>query len=382
MNWRRIYERYPVNGHLIWVNNCGTTPAGSHIVDAMTRFLQGYARRGTLTRAARYGDVQRRIKAILAPLLNCHPDELGLIHHTAEGMNFISHGLPLKPADEILLLENEYPSNVYPWRHWTQKGVALRTVPMAETPEGFLENFRRSLTPAVRVAALSAVHWCTGMPLPLAQIGALCRERGVELVVDGAQGVGMRAIDVQACHIAYMAFPTWKWLMGPLGMGVLYVRRDRLGKLSPVFVGTESVVDDERYLPYRDELKPSTDRFTISTANFNDWVYFLAALEMLEEVGFDRVRLRLAELSEHLCAGLRNVGCRVLSDAFPADRSAICVFESPTATAAEIMARFKRAGIVAAERLGRVRLSPHIYNSFEQLDRVVQVVQSGVSGEP
>ncbi len=379
MNWQAVYDRYPVNGHLIWLNNCGTTPAGTHIVDAMTRFLQGYARRGTLTRTARYGDVQRRIKAILAPLLNCRADELGLIHHTAEGMNFISHGLGLREGDEILLLENEYPSNVYPWRHWARKGVVLKTVPMAETPAGFAENFRSAITPATRVAALSAVHWCTGMPLPLEEIGDACRRHGIDLVVDGAQGVGMRPIDVQACNIAYMAFPTWKWLMGPLGMGVLFIRRDRLEGLQPIFVGTESVVDDERYLPYRDELKPSTDRFTISTANFNDWVYFQAALEMLEEIGFEKVRQRLGELGEHLCNGLREAGCRLLSDAFAGDRSAICVFESPSETAERTLQRFQEAGIVAAERLGRVRLSPHIYNSFEQLDRVVETVHGTAS---
>ncbi len=378
MNWQRVYDQYPVNGHLIWLNNCGTTPAGTHIVDAMSRFLQGYARRGTLTRTARYGDVQRRIKAILAPLLNCHPDELGLIHHTAEGMNFISHGLDLQAGDEILLLENEYPSNVYPWRHWTQKGVVLRTVPMAATPAGFRENFWKAITPATRVAALSAVHWCTGMPLPLEDIGGICRQHGIDLVVDGAQGVGMRPVDVQACNITYMAFPTWKWLMGPLGMGVLYVCRERLERLHPVFVGTESVVDDQRYLPYRDELKPTADRFTISTANFNDWVYFLAALEMLADIGFQEVRERLAELSTHLCNGLRGIGCRLLSDAFADDRSAICVFESPSETAAQLLERFRSAGIVAAERLGRVRLSAHIYNSFEQLDRAVQVVREAI----
>jgi selenocysteine lyase/cysteine desulfurase len=373
MDWKTVYEQYPVNGHLIWLNNCGTTPAGTHILDAMDRFLQGYARRGTLTRTARYHDVKDRIKAILAPLLNCHSDELALIHHTAEGMNFISHGLDLQTGDEIMLLENEYPSNVYPWLHWKARGVLLKTVPMASSPAGFLENFKNTLTAATRVVSLSAVHWCTGMPLPLEAIGSLCRQQGVDLVVDGAQGVGMRPIDVQACHIAYMAFPTWKWLMGPLGMGVLYVRRDRLEKLRPVFVGTESVVDDEQYLPYKDELKPDADRFTISTANFNDWVYFLAALEMLENIGFPQVRHRLAELSEHLCDGLRGAGCCVLSDEFSQDRSAICVFENPGVSTPEILNRFQAAGVVAAERLGRVRLSPHIYNSFEQLDRVARL---------
>lgn len=374
MPWNAIYENYPVNRHLIWLNNCGTTPAGSHIVEAMRRFLEGYAQHGVLTRVARHNDVKNRIKSLLATLLGCHADELCLTHHTAEGMNFISHGLALKAGDEIILLENEYPSNVYPWHHWAHRGIRLRTAPMSSTPDGFLDKLKGIVSSATKVIALSAVHWCTGMPLPLEAIGQLCRKRGIDLVVDGAQGVGMRKIDVQACNIAYMAFPAWKWLMGPLGTGILFIRRSKLEKLNPIFIGTESVVNDEQYLPYKSELKPSADRFTISTANFNDWVYFLAALEMLDDIGFDRVRERLRALAEHLCDGLRRSGCRVVSDDFADDRSAICVFETPAAPASEILKRFSSGGIVAAERLGRVRLSPHIYNSFDQLDMTVELV--------
>lgn len=376
MNWQQVYDNYPVNQHLIWLNNCGTTPAGMHVVAAVTQLLGGYAEKGVLSERARYDDVRLGIKKILSSLLRCEMDELCLIHNTAEGMNFISHGLALQPGDEIILLENEYPSNVYPWWHWQQKGVRIVTAPMSGNPRAFLENFKGSITANTRVAALSAVHWCTGMPLPLEALGALCGERGIELVVDGAQGVGMRALDVRACNIAYMAFPAWKWLMGPLGLGVLYVAKEKLDALTPVFVGTASVVDDKAYLPYKTRLKPATDRFIFSTPNFNDWVYFLAALELLQQIGFDKVRRRLMELNAVLSDGLRHAGCRVLCDEFDGQRSAICVFEKPGLAAADLLKRFSAAGIVAAERLGRLRLSPHIYNSIQQLNKAIDVVRS------
>lgn len=376
MIWQKVYDNYPVNRNLIWLNNCGTTPAGAHIVAAVTRFLAGYAEKGVLSERARYGDVRRRIKAILASLLHCGADELCLIHNTAEGMNFISHGLALKPGDEIILMENEYPSNVYPWWHWQEKGVRIRTAPMSETPGKFLENFKGLATAKTRVAALSAVHWCTGMPLPLEALGAFCRANGIELVVDGAQGVGMQALDVRAANISYMAFPAWKWLMGPLGLGVLYVAKEKLDSLTPVFMGTESVIDDQAYLPYKKQLKPTADRFILSTANFNDWVYFLTSLEFLQQIGFEKVRQRLMELNSVLSDKLRRAGCRLLSDGFAGQRSAICVFEKPEMPAADLLQRFSAAGIVAAERLGRIRLSPHIYNSFEQFDKVIDVLKS------
>jgi selenocysteine lyase/cysteine desulfurase len=131
MTWQKIYDAFPVNRELIWLNNCGTTPAGEHAVRDVSRFLEGCARRGLLTGTATFPDLSRDIKAILAKEINCKPEELALIHNTAEGMNFVSHGMDLDPGDEIILLENEYPSNVYPWRHWEDRGVSIFFAPRA-----------------------------------------------------------------------------------------------------------------------------------------------------------------------------------------------------------------------------------------------------------
>jgi selenocysteine lyase/cysteine desulfurase len=374
MNWEHVYRDFPVNNELVWLNNCGVAPPGNHILRAMSNFFKGYARRCILSDGDSYPGVKAHIKAILADLLGCAPEELALIHNTAEGMNFISHGLDLQAGDEVILLENEYPSNVYPWRHLEGRGVVLRTAPMADTPEGFLAGLEPTITPRTRVMALSAVHWCTGMPLPLEAIGRRCRAAGIELVVDGAQGVGLQPIDVHRGGIGYMAFSAWKWLMGPLGLGVLFVARENLGKVPPVFFGTESVVRDGEYLPYRRELKPTADRFTFSTANFNDWVYFKAALEYLQEIGFDTVRRRIFDLCAHLSAGLRRNGYTLCADRFPAWPTGVAVCERPGSDTAELMRRLKSGGVVAAERLGRIRFGPHIFNSEDQLDRVAAIL--------
>lgn len=374
MNWNSIYEAYPVNQEMIWLNNCGTTPAGTHIVNALSRFMEDYARKGVFTEVARYGKVQHNIKAILSGLLNCFPEELALIHNTAEGMNFISHGLKLSPGDEVILLENEYPSNIYPWRHLEKKGVKLVTSPMETSPGTFLKALKRLITVKTRVISLSAVHWCTGMPLPLERIGHLCKENSIDFVVDGAQGVGMQPLDIRISNIDYMTFSAWKWLLGPLGVGILFISKEKLDKLDPVFIGTASVTNDKAYLPYKSELKPTADRFTISTANFNDWVYFEAALEFLRNIGFSRARERIYELSAYLGNGLADLGFKVFSDHFQDYPTGIVVCEKPGFTTNDVMQHLKKNKIVAAERLGRIRFSPHIYISFEQLDEVLRIL--------
>lgn len=375
MNWNAVHDAFPINRELIWLNNCGIAPAGKTVTDAMERFMAGFARRGILTDTESFPETGRAIKAVLAHLLNARPEELALIHHTAEGMNIVSRGLThLVPEDEILLLEDEYPSNVYPWRHWEQRGIVLKTLPAGPTPEAFLAALRERITSRTRVAALSAVHWCTGMPYPLKEIGAICRERDIRFVLDGTQGVGMQPVDVAEAGIDFMAFSAWKWLMGPPGLGVLYVRADRLTELTPIFIGTRSVVKDQQYLPYKDELKPDTERFAISTPSLADWVWFRASLTLLEEIGFAAARERIWELSAQLARRLRKVGFRLLADQFPDHPTGIIVCERPEADAGELVAALQENGVVAAERMGRVRFSPHVFNTPQQMDAAARTL--------
>lgn len=374
MDWQKVYDLFPVNREMIWLNNCGTTPAGSHVVRAVNRFIKGYSEKGIFTDVTTYLEIRDRIKTALADLLNCRKEELALIHNTAEGMNFVSRGVNLSPGDELILLENEYPSNVYPWRHWAEKGVQLVFAPMAPTPEAFLESFRSCIRPRTRLVALSAVHWCTGMPLPLADIGALCAEREIDFVVDGAQGVGMQPIDVQKMRISYMSFSAWKWLLGPLGVGVFFIAEKNIPRLKPVFTGTESVIRDQEYFPYKAELKPSADRFTYSTGNWSDWVYFSASLDFLSSIGFARVRERIFELSHRLSHGLTSIGFRVLADRHPLWPTGIVVCEKEGVLASTVLSYLKKHQVVAAERLGRIRFSPHVYLSPEKVDEVVSIL--------
>ncbi len=314
--WDKFYNEYPVNQELIWLNNCGTTPASISAITQVHSYMLEYSKRGVLNESFKYIDIKRKIKSILSSLLNCDPDELALIHHTSEGMNFISHGLDLKKGDKILLLEDEYPSNVYPFEHWKEKGVELDFISLAPTEEEFLLNTEKKISQNVRAISISAVHWCTGMPLPIEKIGELCAKKNIDFILDGAQGIGHTQVDVQKANISYMAFPAWKWLLGPLGLGVLYIKKEKLDVLKPIFKGQNSVEGGEEYLPYKKNFRRSADRFEISTSNFSDWIYFLATLESLEKVGFEKIQKRLYTLGDFLKAHLKEIGMEVYSERF------------------------------------------------------------------
>ncbi|HEY0705818.1 MAG TPA: aminotransferase class V-fold PLP-dependent enzyme [Polyangia bacterium] len=368
IDWDAVHAAFPINANWLWLNNCGIAPPPPAAVSAVTTHLAALASRGIFgvpTESAMHDAV----RGPLARLIGADVDELSLCHNTNEAMTFLSHGLDLTPGDHILLLENEYPSNVYPFEHWRARGVALSFVPLGASPAEFLGHFAQALRPRTRAVSLSAVHWCTGMPLPLAEVGKICAERGIDFFVDGSQGVGHVAIDVRAQGITGLACSAWKWLLGPVGTGALYVRRERLPSLRFPWKGTASVVDDEVYLPYRDAIKPTTDRYVLSTPNSNDWVYFAASLGFLEGLGFARVRARIQALGAHLAAGLRARGFVLASDAFAEDTGIIAA-RKPGHDSAALVAKLRAQGIVAAERLGWVRLAPHVYQLPQQLDRV------------
>ncbi len=372
--WRRVQADFPISRSRTWLNNSGMSPAGRHVLSAMEQYYRSSAEHGPGAAPYALGAVRKRLQALLSEVIGCAEEDIALVHNTAEGMNMISLGLRLEEGDELLLLEDEYPSNVYPWRHWQARGVTLRFVPMAESAAGFLESFASSLSPKVRVAALSAVHWCTGMPLPIAELAALCRARGVILVVDGTQGIGNVPFSMSAWGVSAVCFSAWKWLLGPLGLGVLAISPELLPRLEPIFLGPDAMADPLRQLPYQSELKPSVERFTYSTPNFADWIYLEASLGYLAEVGFQRVSERIFALADRLARGLAAHGFAFAYDRAAAAPSGIVVARRDGVDAAALAQALLAEGIVARERRGGLRLSPHIYVCEEQIDRAVETI--------
>jgi cysteine desulfurase/selenocysteine lyase len=378
-DWTSVHAEFPINEQLIWLNNCGISAMPGPVLAAMERHLRALAAGGVLGVPSEV-KVHAAVRAQIARIIGCDADEVVLCHNTNEAMLFVSHGLTLAAGDRVLLLEDEYPSNVYPWQHWQQQGVALDFAPLGRTPDEFLAGFEAQLTPRTRVVSLSAVHWCTGMPLPLPAVGRICAARGIDFVVDGAQGVGMVPLDVRAAGISAMGFSAWKWLLGPIGAGAFYVRRDVLPRLRFPWKGTGSVVNDDVHLPHRDTLKPGMDRYVLSTPNYNDWVNFEASLRYLLGLGMDAVRARIHGLAEYTARGLRAAGFQLTCDAFPTTPTGIIAAAKPGYDSAGLVEGLRARGIVAAERLGRVRLAPHVYLLEPQLDAVVAALTELTSG--
>jgi len=373
MSFEAAHDAYPINQRMIWLNNAGLTPAGQHVIDRMAEHFEILSQQGPLALEAMLGRVGVQVKQYLGSLINASPRDLTLVHNTAEGMNLVSLGLQLSPGDRILLLENEYPSNVYPWQVWQERGVALDFISPGTSPDQAQANFIQALDERVKLVALSAVHWCTGMPLPLEPIAAACHQLGALLVVDGSQGVGMVPVDFAKLAPAVLCFSAWKWLLGPLGLAGLCMDRETLGRLRMPFKGTDSVANPRSYLPYQSELRNTVDRYAISTSNYNDWVYLEASLTWLHNLGFERVQARILELTGRLWAGLEALGFRS-GYRHAAPQSGILSVNRPGLDVDRLSKELEERQIVARVRLNRLRLAPHVYLSPSQMDRTVQAI--------
>lgn len=367
LTWDDIHDLYPVNKNLIWLNNSGVSPCGIHISNAIKDYIAEYSNFGIMSLKYPLTETITIIQSILSGLFNCNKDEIAVIHNTNEGMSLISYGLDLKNGDEIIILENEYPSNVYPWEHWKIKGIKIKFINSGSCEDEFIENFKKEINDKTKVVSISSVHWCTGMALPLKEIGKICAEKNIFFIVDGAQGAGHVKIDVKNFNIDFMALSAWKWLLGPLGLGVLFIKQENIDKINFIFKGTNSVVNDHEYLPYKNKVKPNASRYMSSTISYLNVLYFKTSLELLDNIGFDNVMERLYFLSGKFTDILKELGFKVLNDGYKTKTGIILANKSGLDTN-DLSKKLKEKNIIAPARLNNLRISPHIYISEKEIN--------------
>jgi selenocysteine lyase/cysteine desulfurase len=373
--WDEIRKLFPIHEHCTFLNNAGVSPPSTHVLEALEAYHREHALYGFHKAALGFKDTGTEIKQILAEFLQCSPSCIALTHNTSEGMNIVAQGFPWKRGDCVLGLDLEYPANVYPWWNLEKRGVRhLRLKPTHSAED--LTELKNNMDDQVRMVAVSAVDWCSGYVLDLADLGEFCRDRDVLLVVDMAQALGVIPLNPEAFGIAAMAGSGWKWLMGPVGLGVFYCHPTLMEKLELVYVGTDTVVESHKYLDYRFEPKPDASRFEFSTPNVNDWIYLLAAVRLLRQIGLENVRKRILSLNAYLRDGLLKKGLHVRGSVEEQEQSGILSFWREDLDASEEARRLGGKDIFVAARNDAIRVSPHIYNNEEEMDRLLAAVPS------
>jgi selenocysteine lyase/cysteine desulfurase len=314
-----------------------------------------------------------------ARLLNCDKSEIAFVRSTAEGLSIVARGVDWRNGDRIVTTNVEYPTNMYPWMDVARRfGVDLIAVEETTDAKGarvtpLARILEAAAKPGVKAVAISHVEFGSGQRHDLAAIGSFCREREILLIGDAIQSFGAVPIDVKGMKIDYLSAGGQKWLLSPEGTGIFYCRKELLEKTPPLTVGAMSVVNFMDFEHFNYNLKPDAGRFESGGMNVAGLMGMGASLEMFTKIGMAAVSVHIKILGDRLIAGLMKKGYSIACPREGEQWSGIVSFASAKHSHDEIAAKLKKEHrIELVVRHGRLRASPHFYNTEEQIDRLVE----------
>jgi selenocysteine lyase/cysteine desulfurase len=377
-------EAFPITGETIFLAHCAISPMEQQAAKAARSFVEAMAE-GGISNLPPYFSLLPRFHEKCAQLFRTDAANISSIHNTAEGMCLIANGYPFEAGDEIISYIHEFPSNHYPWRLQEQRGVKLvllrdqdpiGSLSDLSSPRGWsMEELAAKVTSKTRIVALSHVQFTSGFAADLRELGAFCKERNIDLIIDGAQSVGCLPLYPEEYNVAAVAVSSWKWLMGPFGAGILYTSPAFREKIEVTMVGSSSMKQGLEYLDHTWD--PHTDgrKFEYSTLA---WEHLAALNGLLDSVflrySMEDIRKEVLALQDvflqHLDPELFNP---LLFD--EGNRSGILAI-LPTADPEQLLKGVAKQGVVATQRSEYIRIAPHFYLSEQDMKRAAQIFNS------
>lgn len=368
MDWNDWRREFPITERLVHLNHAGVSPVSRRVATAVNAFITD----ATGVDAAiqrRWSERCEQVRATFARLVGAQADEIAFVKNTSEGLSLVAAGMDWRHGDNVIAVDGEYPSNVYPWFGLRRWGVETRLVrPVRGRVR--VEDVRALADERTRLIAVSFVDWSTGARTDLSPLGDFCHTRGIIFCVDGIQGVGAMQLNVERAGIDCLAVGGHKWLLAPEGYGCLFVSRRIADRIASVLHGWKSVTEADTYLPYHFTPRADAAKFEPGSPSVLGTYALGAALDLLHAVGPDRIEQRLFELTDRLASGLRARGAEILSPWDAGARSGIIVFrlgDNPHRLCSELI----RQGFIVRVRSAGIRVAPHFYNNGEDIDRLL-----------
>ena len=376
---RSLFPKLQVRAYL---SHAAISPVSQPVSIAVERALADYASHGTGA-FARYAKQRERLKGKLEHLIGVEAGSVALVPNTTSGVSDIALCYPYETGDRVVLFDGEFPANVTPWQRAAElfglELVFLSAREYVDRPELALERLSEVLrTRRPRLVAVSAVQFQTGLRMPLEAIGQLCRESGVELFVDAIQACGAVPFNVRACGIDYLSVGSHKWLMGVEGAGFLYVKPERMAKLRLHVAGWLSHEEPERFLfegsgllRYDRPLRRSVDAFEGATQNLLGCVALEASIDLIRELGVQRIWSHANGYLDVLEAQLLRRGFASLRASQPERRSCILGVVPPSGSSVPLHRGLVARRIACNVPDGILRFAPHWPNALAEIETVI-----------
>jgi len=377
MDWTALRTEFPVTARWAYLDHAAVAAPSGRAHRILVEWADDTVANGVVPEPVWLRRVEAS-RAAAARLLDADPLDIAFVKNTSEGIDFVAEGFPWRAGDNVITAAEEYPSNLYPWLNLQSRGVEVRMV-QSRGPRIAIDDIRAAMDQRTRLVSLSFVEFASGFRNDLQAIGSLCRERGIYFFVDAIQGLGVLPLSVRQTPVDFLSADGHKWMLGPEGAGLFWLRRELVDLLRPIAVGWHSVVGAWEFSTIDFRLKPHAGRWESGTLNVGGICALGASLELLLEIGIEQISARVLELTDHLCQRAAQVGLEVFSSRQGQDRSGIVSLIVPGANARELARRCRDAGMVVSARAGRLRVSPHFYNTPAELDRLVNFLAGRIS---
>lgn len=379
-------HEFPVTRASVFMAHAGVAPLTHRAAEAITSYAKRCAAENQEADWV-WPEVLAARKAA-AGLLGCSSSEVSLIGPTALGLSLVAGGLPWAMGDEVVYYADDYPANVYPWTGLAEQGVYATRLRPPGPGRITWDVVEEALSDHTRLVALASCHFLTGYRIDIEEIGRRLRERGILFCLDGIQTLG--AFSTPAEYVDFMAADAHKWMLGPNGSGILYVRQAVREELKPMLRGAWNVHSPHFIAQDTIQFEKGGRRFEPGTLNLFGIFGMKASLEFLAELGAPAISRQLLSLRRRLVEGLETAGFDVIGGegdplgAFPEDASSsITSVSYPGADMKEVAGRLAAGGIQVSLRTDRdghgfIRISPHAYNTDEEADAVIEAMKAGV----
>jgi selenocysteine lyase/cysteine desulfurase len=357
---------------VVYLNHAAVSPPPIKTIEAVSAQMRDVAENGSL-HYRQWVAVKERARKLAAGMLGAQPAEIAFMRNTSDGLSTVANGLSWREGENIVTFRGEFPSNVYPWLRLRE--AANVEVRFCEERDGRVDvdELISLIDSRTRVVAISHVQYGSGFRADLERIGRAARAHDALFVVDVIQAMGALPINVEAEFVDAAAGACHKWLLAPEGVGLLYLSERARERIRPTLVGWMSVPDPEDYSNFEQSWAQGTLAWETGTAPTALIHGLEASLRLLQETGIERIAAHLNELTDYLCERLQARDYEIISSRRAGEKSQIvCIrHRSDEWSPMALYSHLKKQNIIAAPRGARLRISPHLYNTTEDIDALL-----------
>lgn len=364
MDWKAVRKLFPAAQTYTYLNSAAAPPLSLYAAKEGKRYYDEMLQHGDIFYDRWLTQVEE-VREKLARLLHAQTNQLAFTYSSSHGMNLVAQILATR--GEVLAPADEFPSATLPW---LQQRYDVRFVPSREHGIIDLQDIEDAVGPRTRIFVTSYVQFATGFRQDLFSVGRFCRERDLVLVVDATQAMGVFPVDVAACGVDFLVFSGYKWALAGYGVAGLYISERFLDTRQFPVAGWWSARDPEAVINDRLDLKNTAAELEIGCPHFAGIFALGGALDLFAEIGAERIERRVHELTDYLHESLAGASLKIASPTSRNQRAGITIIESIDAQRA-VQALAEKKITVSARGKG-IRVSLHIFNDFEDIDRFLQ----------